>query len=253
MLEIKTKFARSLVAGIFLMGGAVPASAYETSFIYTADGGFITGSEVGFPSGGSNDTVFFHNDDETVCVTPQCHGVSWGLPLDAQSDLHINPPDPALGTVITNGPLVDLFSLTHHNTPTTEDFAGTLDLLWHLTLIETTGMNPVATIDWVFRINVFELRDFPGPMDDEFSYTLISGPLNNVFMFNGDNYRVSLSGFYDSLGQLTSIFYSPEGGSTTAYVKFGVSTVPEPCAIALMGIGMLGMVGGFVRRMKQQA
>lgn len=86
--------------------------------------------------------------------------------------------------------------------------------------------------------------------DDLFSF----GPAaaTDVFEFEGETYRVTLSGFYDSeaLDNLTGTFFSAEGGDRIGFVGV-VTHVPEPASIALLGLGLLGL--GISRRRKHVA
>lgn len=240
---------RKALVGMCLLGGlaigAGPVAAHELTFAYTADGGFLPGTDVGLP-----DPVTFHNDDDSPCAGPECLGVNWGVgtPEPAvNSGLHLTGAD---GFVTTDGPLVDFGSLLHHNSPITSFFEGSVDLAWHLTL-ETLGGDVVDVIDLVFRIYVNETQNFPGDVDDEFTYELISGPLSDVFFYQGETYKVSLSGFYNDAGDLTSIFYSPEGDQNIGYVRFGlVHVVPAPGALLLMLIGLAAVAIG-ARRKRQ--
>lgn len=84
--------------------------------------------------------------------------------------------------------------------------------------------------------------------DDIFSF----GPADasDTFVYQGVTYKVTLSGFYDSvtLDNLTGEFHSGEGSNSVGFVGV-VTHVPEPASIALMGLGLLGL--GLARRRKQ--
>lgn len=247
-MQGKTVTARGLLVSILMAGITTVAQAHELTFDYTADGGFLVGTETGFPIGGTSNTVVYHNDDDSACAGPICRGINWGLGVPdstVQSGLHLGA---AAGTVTTDGPQVDFGSMLHHNSPTTESFSGTVDLTWQLAL--STGGMAVDVIDLVFRIFVEETPNVPGDVDDEFTYALVSGPLSDVFEFEGESYRVNVFGFYDPLGNLTTTFFSPEGGDNTGFVRFSVDhiAVSSPEAWGLLALGMVPLVRRTRRR-----
>jgi len=163
--------------------------------------------------------------------------------------------------------------LTHNNEIISQDFIGTVDIHYHLDYYsdpEKTNLVWSAP-EMDFRLQIWETPNEADPCADggangvgvningcadRFSYQVLGAtgigdpfdlPLGS-FTWDGTNYVVTSSGFFDVAGNLLGSAWSAEEQSNTFYVNHEVH-VPEPASIALMGLGLLGL--GFARRRKQ--
>lgn len=157
--------------------------------------------------------------------------------------------------------------LTHNNQIISQDFIGTVDIHYHLDYYS----DPAKTnLVWSAPELDFTLQIWETPnaapcdpeqtedtvCDDRFRYQVLGAtgfgdpfdlPLGS-FTYDGTNYVVTSSGFFDAAGTLLGTAWSGEELSNTFYVNHEVH-VPEPASIALMGLGLLGL--GVARRRKQ--
>ena len=157
--------------------------------------------------------------------------------------------------------------LTHNNEVISQDFLGTVNIHYHLDYYS----DPEKTnLVWAAPEMDFVLQIWETPnaapcdpeqtedttCDDRFRYQVLGAtgfgdpfdlPLGS-FTYDGTNYVVTSSGFYDAAGTLLGTAWSGEELSNTFYVNHEVH-VPEPASIALMGLGLLGL--GVARRRKQ--
>lgn len=157
--------------------------------------------------------------------------------------------------------------LTHNNEVISQAFIGEVGVHYHLDYYA----DPAKTIpvwssgELEFVLQIWETQNATpcspdqteGTVcDDRFGYKLLGAtdfgdpfdlPLGS-FTWDGTNYVVSSSGFFDAAGNQLGFTWSGEQLSNTFYVNHEVH-VPEPASIALMGLGLLGL--GVARRRKQ--
>ncbi len=185
-------------------------------------------------------------------------------------DLHGN----TIGQIATSDDLGEVIGWAiHHNNPIEEIFGPAIVRTnYHLQLIDPA--NPGVVVwdsgEMDFTLEVWETRNSApcppdntatGPegsvCDDRFRFSAgwdgMTFPIEDVFDeiigsfdYMGDNYNVSLTGFWDGL-DLEGAYWSAEADFRHMEVRAEVH-VPEPASIALMGLGLAGM--GFAARRK---
>ena len=162
--------------------------------------------------------------------------------------------------------------LTHNNEIISQDFTGTVGIHYHIDYYADAAMTmPVwSSGELEFVLEIWETPNGADPCADggangvgvningcadRFRYQVLGAtgfgdpfdlPLGN-FTWDGTNYVVSSSGFFDAAGNLLGSAWSAEDQGNTFYVNHEVH-VPEPASIALMGLGLLGL--GLARRRK---
>ena len=180
--------------------------------------------------------------------------VRWGVPSPPSSDpthqsgLGFDPffPPPAVVPIGTNFVLGNLF---HFNNPIN---IGSELTSVDLTLGATFAGAVPAVSDFTFRMLIDETPNFPAsgicaeggvpPCQDAIRFkSLDVAP--HTFTFGGETYTLHLIGFGADGSQ--TAFFSPEGtdNSTPLIARIDVARVPNPSALLLIGIGLVGLAG----------
>jgi len=157
--------------------------------------------------------------------------------------------------------------LTHNNQIISEPFLGEVGVHYHIDYYADAAMTiPVwSSGELEFILQIWETQNTEpcspdqteGTIcDDRFGYKLLGAtdfgdpfdlPLGS-FSWDGTNYVVSSSGFFDAAGSQLGFAWSGEELSNTFYVNHEVH-IPEPASMALVGLGMVAL-GIATRRRK---
>lgn len=207
--------------------------------------------------------------------------LSWGEtaatePWDGGTDrsgLEIEDVSPQPGTAFTNGPVAPTAVISHYNNAISASFATLTDATLQTTLNlyavdpDPFPEDPLALADSIqFQIDFIETSNsepcgFPSDSVCDDIFVIAFGALQNSFMYLGETYNiaiVTLSGNITPLPDASCAaagvaagclgFQTPEGEITPVEFGIVITRVPAPGALALMGLGLLGL--GMARRRK---
>lgn len=253
-------------------------SASALTFSYTAGGGFVEGTQVGYPSpvvfSGWQTPLDKRNFDP---LNPEVVSASlnWGTPAGGQqlqsgatiNQTPINNSNPGSaadlnGSVVVGGNRANLGYVVHHNQIEGTAF-GPSPVTVSYNLLLKDGATSVFDWHGDFTLRFKEtINDAPcvdgnpagSICDDIFGFVAAANSDPTSFTYGGSRYNVDITGFWNALApngtlQGDNNFYSAELGSNLASVQFAVTQVPEPGSIALLGLGLLGL-GAMRRRVK---
>ena len=178
--------------------------------------------------------------------------VRWGAPVPSSADptlksgLGFDPLFPP-STVVPLGVNFVLGTLFHFNNPI---FPGTSLTSVDLTLGATfTGADP-ATSAFTFRMLINETPNNgspcaeggPQPCRDAIRFTSLD-VTPQVFKVGDEIFTLILVGFGDDGSQ--DAFFSPEGDTNSAplIARITQARVPNPSALLLIGLGLVGLAG----------
>ncbi len=262
------KFAKGLV-GAFALASASLLSTGASAAVIEWNYEVVTTWDSAVFTTGTGTQI--QNDTE---ISWGATGGSTDVPGGNRSALFVDNTLSA-GSVFTNGPIAPTTVVTHNNNSISASFA-TLTSAMLTTTLNLVAVDPAlgqAFNDSItFNVNFFESPNVAGSCipgsasvcDDIFVISFES--LNNSFDFDGDTYFVSVVTLGGALVPLPNAtcaaagaangcfgFTTPENEATS--VPFGIMIttrpVPAPGALALMGLGLLGL--GYSRRRKLAA
>jgi hypothetical protein len=262
--------AKSLLCALAIAGAGMVATAAQAAPIveweYTVETTWIGST---FTAGSGSQTT---NDTQ----------LSWGQtggtePWDGgtnRSGLEIEDVSPQPGTVFTNGAIAPTSEITHYNNSISADFA-TLDTATLQTVLTLTAIDPdpapndplALDESLVFNIDFIETPNttcsFPSDSVCDDIFVIEFGSLANSFDYLGVTYNiaiVTLTGNITPLPNATCAaagvasgclgFTTPEGENTPVDFGILITQVPAPGALAVMGMGLLGL-GALARRRKK--
>jgi len=236
---MKFNFLHSLSA-LIVIGASLNAA---TIFDYNATGHFVEGSEVGTTT---NFTATYNADATKI---------SWGGGAN-QSALILHPEVDKNGTI--NSTYEEFGELTHENYPINPPSLLRVDIDWTLSIpavgfqrtwtftlhnwettnsVDENGKCPRETVGIV--TNPADGHQYLGDgqsesiCDDAHNFGETgTGSLEEKYLYsyNGKIYEIKITGFYDDEHNLTSTFWAPENGSSTAHAAFTVSELGDDSA-----------------------
>lgn len=191
---------------------------------------------------GGGDTVGFY-DTDGIAGNEE---VRWGIPATnaGQSGYRFDSAAPPAFTVET-GDVFTLGDFTHTNQPVFESITSAqLDISANLMIAGSMLGEGPFTFSFLHEETTNDCEPQPDCANDVVSFTnLVS---SDSFFVDGVGYTLELMGFSVD-GMTTSEFSTFEGQTNVAQLQAVFTTaVPEPGALALVGLGLMGMA--FARR-----